>query len=77
MFKEFKEKDYNCIKELGKGSFGRVYKAIKESNQKVYAIKTIDIQKILELKMGAYVQAEIEAMDSVKDVNVMKCLQAW
>jgi serine/threonine protein kinase len=35
--------DFEVISELGKGSFGRVFKAKKKSDKLLYAIKQIDL----------------------------------
>jgi len=38
-------KDYEIITQLGKGSFGEVFKAIRKSDGKVIALKTIDTDR--------------------------------
>ena len=38
--------DFKIIKKIGEGSFGKVYKVKRISDQKIYAIKTINISKL-------------------------------
>ena len=47
------------------GSFGKVYKAIKDNKDKetFYAIKTIDKNQVIKDHMQAYIQAEINSME--------------
>ena len=39
-------KDFEILKQIGKGSFGTVYKVRRKSDNKIYAIKTINISKM-------------------------------
>ena len=56
-------KDYQLREIIGKGSFGQVYKAIKDS--KVYAIKVLDKQLIKQKNIQKYVDNEIQAMKNL------------
>ena len=38
-------KDFDVIKQIGKGSYGVVYKVRRKSDKKIYAIKTISLSK--------------------------------
>ena len=38
--------DFKIIKKIGEGSFGKVYKVKRNSDSKIYAIKTINISKL-------------------------------
>lgn len=41
-----KMSDFKIIKKIGEGSFGKVYKVKRISDQNIYAIKTINISKL-------------------------------
>lgn len=38
-------RDYELIKGIGKGAYGRVYKVIRKSDQRLIALKVIDVDK--------------------------------
>lgn len=39
-------KDFDIIKELGRGSFGKVQLVRKKSDQKLYAVKSVDMTRL-------------------------------
>lgn len=41
-------KDYEVIKDLGSGSFGKVQLVKKKSDQKLYAIKSVNMIRLNE-----------------------------
>ena len=43
-----KPEDFEIIKNLGKGTFGNVFKVISKINKKVYAMKIIDLKRLKE-----------------------------
>ena len=49
-----KLEDFELLSELGKGAFGEVYKVLSKLNNKVYAMKKLDIIKILKKGRRAY-----------------------
>ena len=38
-------KDFKVLKQVGKGSYGVVYKVRRKSDNQIYAIKTISLSK--------------------------------
>jgi len=36
-------RDFDLLKQIGKGSYGTVYKARRKSDKEIYAIKTINL----------------------------------
>ena len=58
--------DYQLIKSLGNGSFGQVYLTKKINDNRMYATKILDIQKMKEKDMSKYMANEIKIM---KELN--------
>ena len=59
---ESKITDFEKEREIGKGGFGLVWKVIHKKTQKVYCIKVIQKQGIIEQKMIPQMNREIEIM---------------
>ena len=59
---ESKISDFEKEKEIGKGGFGLVWKVIHKKTQKVYCIKVIQKQRMIEEKMIPQMNREIEIM---------------
>lgn len=58
--------DYEILKELGEGSFGKVYKAIRKSDGQVIALKIIDITPSNEHLIDV-TQNEIETLKNLSN----------
>ena len=69
---EPKISDFNIIKELGSGTYGRVFLAEHKLTLAKYAIKTIDKRIHTNEKGQAYFKREIEIMYRVHHPNVVK-----
>ena len=69
---EPKISDFNIIKELGSGTYGRVFLAEHKLTLAKYAIKTIDKRIHTSEKGQAYFKREIEIMYRVHHPNVVK-----
>ena len=64
--------DFNFIKELGVGSFGRVILVSHKRTQAKYAIKAIDKRNQDNIEEKPYFIREIEIMYRVHHPNVVK-----
>ena len=59
---ESKIRDFEKDKEIGKGGFGLVWKVTHKKTQKVYCIKVIEKAGIMQQKLEAQMNREIEIM---------------
>ena len=59
---ESKITDFEKDKEIGKGGFGLVWKVTHKKTQKVYCIKVIEKSGIIQQKLEAQMNREIEIM---------------
>ena len=66
-----KNKEYEIIKELGKGGNGRVVKVLNKSENKYYAIKEIEIREDMKNKIKD-IQKEAEILSEFNCKNIVK-----
>ena len=64
--------DFDIIKELGNGSFGRVFLARHKKTKVKYAIKAIDKQNKTNIEEKPYFRRELEVMYKIHHPNVVK-----
>ena len=69
---EPKIKDFEILKELGCGSFGRVFLARHLKTRVLYAIKAIDKQNKTNIDEKPYFRRELEVMYKIHHPNVVK-----
>ena len=69
---EPKIKDFEIIKELGCGSFGRVFLARHIKTRVLYAIKAIDKKNKTNIEERPYFRRELEVMYKIHHPNVVK-----
>ena len=69
---EPKIQDFDIQKELGNGSFGRVYLVTHKKTKVQYAIKAIDKQNKTNIEEKPYFRREIEIMYKIHHPNVVK-----
>jgi len=65
--------DYLALKHLGEGSVGAVTKVMHRSSGRIYALKVIDKQHILEHDLGAQLLQEVQTQLKVKHPNLLRC----
>ena len=65
-------KDFEVIKELGCGSFGRVFLARHKKTKVQYAIKAIDKKNKTNIDEKPYFRRELEVMYKIHHPNVVK-----
>ena len=65
-------KDFEILKELGCGSFGRVFLARHIKTKVKYAIKAIDKQNKTNIEEKPYFRRELEVMYKIHHPNVVK-----
>lgn len=63
--------DFNLIKELGAGSYGKVFKAIKKGDQQTYAIKEVKLSG-MDKKDRENAVNEVRLLASINIANVIK-----
>ncbi len=70
--KDFKKEDFEIISILGKGSYGTVYKVKlkNDSSNKLYAIKAMDIYRIIKLKKLHHIYIENEILYTLNHPNI-------
>ena len=69
---EPKIKDFEILKELGCGSFGRVFLARHVKTRVLYAIKAIDKKNKTNIEEKPYFRRELEVMYKIHHPNVVK-----
>ena len=66
---------YEIGKTLGEGTFGKVKLALNTENQRQYAIKVLDKDKIQKQNMGLQIKKEISIMKMIKHPNVVELVE--
>ena len=64
--------DFDILKELGNGSFGRVFLVRHKKTKVKYAIKAIDKQNRTNIEEKPYFRRELEVMYKIHHPNVVK-----
>jgi serine/threonine protein kinase len=62
---------YILEKELGRGAFGVVYKAIDSTDNKVYAVKKLQKKGFMNSKMKILLDTEISIMSEITHPNIL------
>ena len=67
---KIKNHEYNIIKELGQGGFGRVVKVRRKSDNKEFALKIIPIKDELKERTKSF-QNEIDILSKFNCDNIL------
>jgi serine/threonine protein kinase len=57
---------------IGKGAFGQVWKVRHKKTDKVYVIKVMNKQNIIEQKMGEHINLEVEILYKINHPHIIK-----
>ena len=71
-----KKSDFEKVEELGKGSFGSVYLVRRKADHKIYALKTVYLQKLNKKEQQNSVN-EVRILASVNHPNVIGYKEAF
>jgi len=63
--------DFEIIKILGKGGFGKVFKVRSKINNKIYAMKMLDLNRML-IQMKRYSLNEVKFLERLSNKNIIK-----
>lgn len=69
-------KDFDVLKQVGKGAYGLVYKVRRKSDKSIYALKTIDISK-MDKKSLTNTLNEIRILCSINHPNIVGYKEAF
>lgn len=69
-------KDFRLIETLGKGSFASVYKVVRKSDNKVYALKRVKLKAMSKREIADALK-EIQFLASVRQNNIVGFLEAF
>jgi len=68
----FQLRDYRVAHRIGTGSFGEVRAAFRRSNGEKYAVKFLDLKKMIHLSYYTSAEAEIKAMKILNHPNIIR-----
>lgn len=71
-YSTFKLSDFNIEREVGKGAYAKVYKALHVSSNKYFALKSIDLRLILKEKKLYQVYVEIGILKELNHSFICK-----
>ena len=68
--------DFRIMESIGKGSFASVYKVVRKSDNKVYAMKRVKINKMSKKEISDALN-EIRFLASIRQKNIVGFLEAF
>lgn len=67
-----KVKEYFLLSEIGRGAFGKVYEALSEKNNNLYAIKALSTETIKNPRLAEQLKKELKLLYSLNHDNIIK-----
>lgn len=71
-----KNKDFTYLYEIGKGSFGVVYKVKSLLDNKIYAIKKLDLRNMKEENLRESLE-EVSILKNLNHPHIIKCYTSF
>jgi len=68
---------YKILEVLGKGSFGKVFKVLRISDNKIYALKLIQKEQVKKKNLIKYVKNEIKIMQEFNNMHILKMYETF
>ncbi|CAD8192605.1 unnamed protein product [Paramecium pentaurelia] len=68
---------YTVIKEIGRGSFGKVYQVKNVQNNQLYAVKMFEKQLLLDTKYRQAIRKEIQILRLMDHPNVLSIVECF
>lgn len=69
-----KIKEYLLLNEIGRGSFGKVYEALSEKTNKLYAIKALASENFNNARVMDQLKKELKILFSLNHQNIIKII---
>jgi NIMA (never in mitosis gene a)-related kinase len=69
-------KDFKVMETIGKGSFASVYKVVRKSDNKIYALKRVKISKMSKKEIEDALN-EIRFLASIRHKNIVGFLHSF
>ena len=69
-------KDFKVLETIGKGSFASVYKVLRKSDNKIYALKRVKINKMSKKEIADALN-EIRFLASIRHKNIVGFLGTY
>mmetsp|Transcript_32648 Transcript_32648/g.23596 ORF Transcript_32648/g.23596 Transcript_32648/m.23596 type:complete len:174 (+) Transcript_32648:135-656(+) len=75
--KKISKEDFNNIKVIGRGSFGKVYLVKKKDTKKVYAMKVLSKEIVSKRNLIIKTQAERDILEKITSPFIVKLYYAF